>query len=65
VQIFSGKDGSVLSTITSTTPNEQFGFDAVGIGDVNRDGIPDALVAAASGDHVYVIAGARQDGSDR
>ena len=65
VQIFSGKDGSVLRTITSTTPNEQFGFDAVGIGDVNRDGIPDALVAAASGDHVYVIAGARQDGSDR
>ena len=65
VQIFSGKDGSILRTITSTTPNEQFGFDAVGIGDVNRDGIPDALVAAATGDHVYAIAGAREDGSDR
>ena len=62
VQIFSGKDGSVLRTITSTTTNEQFGFDATGIGDVNGDGTPDALVAAATGDHVYVIAGERSPG---
>lgn len=48
----------MLRTITSATENEQFGFDAVGIGDVNRDGTPDALVAAANGNHVYVIAGA-------
>jgi hypothetical protein len=59
VQIFSGKDGSVLRTITSTTQDEELGFDAVGIGDVNRDGIPDALVTAAEGNHVYVIAGER------
>lgn len=57
VQIFSGKNGSVLRTITSTTENEQFGFDAVWIGDVNHDGAPDALVAAAQGNHVYVISG--------
>jgi FG-GAP repeat/FG-GAP-like repeat len=62
VQIFSGKDGSVIRTITSTTENEQFGFDAVDIGDVNRDGIPDELVAAANGNHVYVVAGARSRG---
>ena len=58
-QIFSGADGSVLRTITSTTPLETFGFDAVGLGDTNGDGIPDALVSAATGDHVYVIAGNR------
>jgi hypothetical protein len=57
VQIFSGADGSLLRTITSTTANEQLGFDAVGLGDVNRDGVPDELVSAANGDHVYVIAG--------
>jgi len=58
-QIFSGADGSVLRTITSTTPLENFGFDAVGLGDTNGDGIPDALVSAATGDHVYLIAGNR------
>lgn len=58
-QIFSGADGSVLRTITSTTPLETFGFDAVGLGDTNGDGIPDALVSAANGDHVYLIAGNR------
>jgi hypothetical protein len=57
VQIFSGRDGSPIRTITSTTANEQLGFDAVGLGDTNRDGVPDELVSAANGDHVYVIAG--------
>ena len=57
VQIFSGADGSLLRRITSTTANENFGFDAVGIGDVNGDDVPDALVSAATGDHVYIIAG--------
>lgn len=57
VQIFSGADGSLLRTITSTTPSENLGFDAVGLGDVDGDGVPDALVSAANGDHVYVIAG--------
>jgi hypothetical protein len=59
VQIFSGADGSLLRTITSTTAGEQLGFDAVGIGDVNHDGVPDALLAAATGDHVYIVAGTR------
>ena len=57
VQIFSGADGSLLRTITSTTANEQLGFDAVGLGDTNHDDVPDELVSAANGDHVYVIAG--------
>lgn len=56
-QIFSGVDGSLRRTITSLTAGENLGFDAVGIGDVNGDGVPDALLAAATGDHVYIVAG--------
>ena len=37
---------------------ENLGFDAVGLGDVNGDEIPDALVSAATGDRVYIVAGA-------
>jgi hypothetical protein len=57
IEIFSGRDGSLLRSFTSTTPNENLGFDAVGIGDVNGDDVPDALLAAATGDHVYIVAG--------
>ncbi len=57
VQLFSGADGSLLRTITSTTAGENLGFDAVGLGDVNGDEIPDALVSAATGDRVYILAG--------
>ena len=49
--------GSVLRTITSTTAGENLGFDAVGVGDVNRDGRPDLLLSAAEGDTVYLVAG--------
>jgi FG-GAP repeat protein len=59
VQIFSGADGSLLRTITSTVENEQLGFDAVGLGDTNRDGRPDELLAAANGNHVYIVAGTK------
>ena len=56
-QVFSGADGSRIRTITSTTENENLGFDAVGIGDTNHDGRIDYLVSAANLDTVYVIAG--------
>ena len=55
--LFSGADGSPIRTMTSTTENENFGFDAVGIGDTNHDGRIDYLVSAANLDTVYVIAG--------
>jgi hypothetical protein len=57
IQLFSGRTGRRLRTITSTTAGEQLGFDAVGIGDVNRDRKPDLLASAAEGDTLYVIAG--------
>jgi hypothetical protein len=59
VQVFSGATGALLRTITSTSAGEELGFDAVGVGDVNGDGIPDLLVSAAAGDTVYLIAGTR------
>jgi hypothetical protein len=58
VTLLSGATGTVLRTITSTTRGENFGFDTVGLGDVNGDGLPDLLVSAATGQAVYVIAGA-------
>ncbi len=57
VQVFSGATGKRLRTVTSTTPNENLGFDAVGIGDTNGNGTPDFLVSAANRDTVYVIDG--------
>ena len=57
IEIFSGRSGRKLRTITSTTPGENLGFDAVGIGDVNRDRKPDLLASAAEGDTLYVVAG--------
>ena len=57
VDVRSGRTGGVLRTITSTTANENLGFDAVGVGDVNRDRRPDLLLSAAEGDTVYVVAG--------
>jgi FG-GAP repeat/FG-GAP-like repeat len=60
VEIYSGKDGSLLRRITSTTAGENFGFDTVGLGDLNRDRIPDLVASAATGETVYVIAGRKR-----
>jgi hypothetical protein len=57
VYVRSGKDGSILRTITSTIAGEQRGFDAVGLGDVDGDRKIDFLVSAATGSSVYVFAG--------
>lgn len=45
--LYSGKDGSLLKTYTCKTPGDTFGFDAVGIGDVDGDGTDDLLITSA------------------
>ena len=60
IELYSGATGAKLRTITSTTAGENLGFDAVGMGDVNRDRRPDLLASAAEGDTVYMIAGKRR-----
>ena len=58
IYIFSGCDGSILRTITTARgTNEQLGFDAVGMGDTDGDGIPEILGAAGNGNRVYIIKG--------
>lgn len=44
--LFSGRSGALLRTITSTTESENFGGDAIGLGDTNNDGLPDFLFTA-------------------
>ena len=52
VYLYSGRDGHLLKTYTDRTPGDTFGFDAVGIGDVDGDGTVDFLITAAwSGVH--------------
>ena len=45
--LFSGRDGRLLKTYTSKTPGDTFGFDAVGMGDVDGDGTDDFLITSA------------------
>ena len=64
VQVLSGRDGHVLQTVTGRVPGETLGFDAVGVGDIDGDGITDFLITSAwsmvngirSG-RVYIVAG--------
>jgi hypothetical protein len=44
--LYSGKDGRLIKTITCRTPGDTFGFDAVGLGDVDRDGTADLLITS-------------------
>jgi hypothetical protein len=45
--LFSGRTGKVLRTYTDKVPGDTFGFDAVGMGDIDGDGVADLLVTAA------------------
>lgn len=52
VYLYSGRDGHLEKTYTDRIPGDTFGFDAVGIGDVDGDGTVDFLITAAwSGIH--------------
>lgn len=55
--VYSGRTGSILREITCNIGGHTFGFDTVGVGDVNGDGFTDFLISAASQTRVYVIAG--------
>ena len=51
VHVFSGRSGAFLRSLDSPAPNtngdDQFGASVVGVEDVDGDGVPDVLVAAA------------------
>jgi hypothetical protein len=47
VYLYSGKTGALMKTYTSKQPGDTLGFDAVGLGDVNGDGMIDLLVTSA------------------
>jgi hypothetical protein len=52
VYLYSGRDGPLIKTFTDRIPGDTFGFDAVGLGDVDGDGTVDFLLTAAwSGVH--------------
>jgi hypothetical protein len=45
--LYSGKDGALMKTYTGKIPGETFGFDAIGVGDIDRDGTIDLLITSA------------------
>lgn len=45
-RLYSGKTGKLLRSYTSRVPGETFGFDAVGLGDVDGDGSIDLLITS-------------------
>ena len=60
--VFSGKDGSLIRTMTSRLKNDYVGVDALAVGDINQDGLTDFLVTGVNFnltglDHSYLIAG--------
>jgi hypothetical protein len=44
--LYSAKDGRLMKTFTCRTPGDTFGFDAVGLGDVDGDGTVDLLITS-------------------
>jgi FG-GAP repeat protein/VCBS repeat protein len=53
--IVSGRTGQTLRRITGAVPGAFLGVDAIGLGDVNGDGLPDYLVTTFS--QAYVVPG--------
>ncbi len=47
VYVYSGKDGSLMRTLTGKVVGETLGFDTTGIGDVDGDGVVDLLLTSA------------------
>ena len=67
IYLYSGRDGSVLQTITGRVPGETLGFDAAGVGDVDGDGVVDFLVTSSWSNvkgyrtgRMYIISGKKE-----
>ena len=59
VFVFSGANGALLRTLNNPTPQGlvTFGGSVAGVGDVNRDGVPDVLVGDPSQGRAFVFNG--------
>ena len=57
--VFSGADGALVRELEAPAGQERFGGCAAGVGDVDRDGSPDALVCAE--ERAFVFSGATGD----
>jgi len=49
-KVLSGANGQVLFTFNGVATQDLFGYDVSGLGDVNRDGVPDMIVGAYRAD---------------
>ncbi|MEW5917402.1 MAG: hypothetical protein AB1762_13410, partial [Gemmatimonadota bacterium] len=64
IYVYSGRDGTLLRSITGRIPGETLGFDATGVGDIDGDGVVDFLVTSTwsnikgfQSGRMYVISG--------
>ncbi|MCC7171148.1 MAG: FG-GAP repeat protein, partial [Planctomycetes bacterium] len=57
--VYSGKTGTVLSTVSGTAANDIFGTAVSGLGDVDADGRPDYAIGAPWDDHANGVDGGR------
>jgi hypothetical protein len=52
--VFSGRNGKIIRTMTGNVAGERLGFDALAVGDVNRDGLIDFLITGVTTAHLIL-----------
>lgn len=50
IYLYSGRDKALLGTVTGTLENDSLGVDALSLGDISGDGLPDFLITAVGND---------------